>query len=95
MKNKRVEEEWREEWSVLCKALGHPLRVQMLRLLLQHECVCGEVVNALPIGYSTVSEYLSILKEAGLVQDEGDSPHRYYHINKGLLKKCKKLVAAP
>jgi ArsR family transcriptional regulator len=61
----------------LAKALGHPTRVQMLRLLHQRgACVTGDLVAELPLAQSTVSEHLRILKEAGLVQGaiEGERP---------------------
>jgi ArsR family transcriptional regulator len=61
----------------LAKALGHPTRVHILRLLHQHgACVTGDLVAELPLAQSTVSEHLRILKQAGLVQGiiEGDRP---------------------
>ncbi len=61
----------------LAKALGHPTRVQMLRLLHERRaCVTGDLVAELPLAQSTVSEHLRILKQAGLVQGviEGDRP---------------------
>jgi ArsR family transcriptional regulator len=61
----------------LAKALGHPTRVQMLRLLHQRRvCVTGDLVAELPLAQSTVSEHLRILKQAGLVQGiiDGDRP---------------------
>lgn len=53
----------------LAKALGHPVRVKILRLLAAREtCITGDVVAELPLAQSTVSEHLRILREAGLVQ---------------------------
>lgn len=82
-----------EELSVLCKALAHPMRVQIVYLLLGRRCLCGDLVEALPVAQSTVSEHLRILKEAGLVQDEADGPRRYYRINQRLLERFKALIA--
>ncbi|MFB6273996.1 MAG: ArsR/SmtB family transcription factor [Salinibacter sp.] len=51
------------------KALAHPARLAIVRLLAEHEeCICGEIVDDLPLAQSTVSQHLKALKEAGLVQ---------------------------
>ena len=83
-----------EELSVLCKALAHPARVQILQILLERRCLCGDVVNALPLAQSTVSEHLRILKDVGLIQDEADGPRRAYCVNQRLLERFKALIAA-
>ena len=83
-----------EELSGLCKALAHPVRVQILHLLAERRCLCGDLVEALPVAQSTVSEHLRILKEAGLVQDETDGPRRRYCVNQRLLERLKALIAA-
>ena len=59
------------ELALLAKALGHPARVRILRLLLSHEhCYCGEIVEELPLAQATVSQHLKVLKEAGLIVGE-------------------------
>ena len=64
------------------KALGHPARVAILRLLAERQaCVCGDIVDELPISQSTVSQHLKELKEAGLIQGEIDGPRMCYCIN--------------
>jgi DNA-binding transcriptional ArsR family regulator len=64
------------------KALGHPARVAILRLLAKRQsCVCGDIVEELPISQSTVSQHLKELKEAGLIQGEIDGPRVCYCIN--------------
>jgi DNA-binding transcriptional ArsR family regulator len=51
------------------KALAHPARVSILQLLASKEtCVCGDIVNELPLSQSTVSQHLKELKEAGLIK---------------------------
>jgi len=51
------------------KALAHPARLAIVQLLAERdECVCGEIVDDLPLAQSTVSQHLKALKEAGLVQ---------------------------
>lgn len=51
------------------KALAHPARLAIVELLARYdECVCGEIVDDLPLAQSTVSQHLKALKDAGLVQ---------------------------
>lgn len=51
------------------KALAHPARVAILQLLLKKQsCVCGDIVDELPLSQSTVSQHLKELKEAGLIK---------------------------
>lgn len=51
------------------KALGHPARVAILRLLLKTQsCICGDIVEELPLSQSTVSQHLKELKQAGLIK---------------------------
>src|SRR3954462_14931237 len=59
------------ELAELAKAIAHPIRVQILRILATSErCVCGDLVDSLPVAQSTVSQHLKILKEAGLVRSD-------------------------
>jgi len=83
-----------EELAKLAKAIGHPARVQILRMLSQKEArVCSQIVDELPLAQSTVSEHLRILKDAGLVRSSQDGPRIGYCINYGMLRKLKALVA--
>ena len=60
-----------QEAAVLAKALGHPARVRIMRLLLAHDaCYCGQFVDELGLAQATVSQHLKMLKEAGLVVGE-------------------------
>lgn len=53
------------------KALAHPARVAILRLLIKRAaCICGDIVDELPLSQSTVSQHLKELKEAGLIKGE-------------------------
>ena len=64
-----------QELALLAKAIGHPARVQILRLLVRREtCICGDIVDELPLAQSTVSQHLKVLKEAGLIRGEVDGP---------------------
>lgn len=53
------------------KALSHPARIAILNLLIEKQsCICGDIVEELPLAQSTVSQHLKVLKEAGLIQGE-------------------------
>ena len=53
------------------KALAHPARVAILQLLIKKQaCVCGDIVDELPLSQSTVSQHLKELKEAGLIKGD-------------------------
>src|SRR5512141_3153066 len=83
-----------EELATLAKAVGHPARVQILRLLVRRSaCVCGDIVEELPFAQSTVSQHLKILKEAGLIRGEVDGPRVCYCIEPGTLRRLEALVA--
>ncbi len=86
---------WAEDLAKLGWALAHPARVRIVRLLLSRtSCMCGEIVEEMPLAQSTVSQHLKILKETGLVQGEIDGPRVCYCINKEALTKLKKLIAS-
>ncbi len=60
-----------DEASRIARALGHPVRLAILRILLERdECVCGDVCAAFPLAQSTVSQHLKVLREAGLVRGQ-------------------------
>lgn len=65
------------------RALGHPVRLQIVRIL-QDEgaCFAGDISRRLPVVASTASQHFKILREAGLISDAVDGPHRYYSMNK-------------
>ena len=53
------------------KALGHPARIAILRLLAQRQaCICGDIVEEIPLAQSTISQHLKELKTAGLIKGE-------------------------
>ena len=84
-----------EQMAALAWAIAHPARVRIVRLLIsRNACVCGEIVDEMPLAQSTVSQHLKILKEAGLVQGEVDGPKVCYCINPEKLAALKSLVAS-
>lgn len=71
-----------EQLAAMAKALGHPTRVRIVRLLAARSaCVTGDLVAELPFAQSTVSEHLRILREAGLIQGEIEGPRTSYCLN--------------
>lgn len=65
--------------AAIAKALGHPARIRILRLLLATPgCIGGDIVDAVGLAQSTVSEHLRILKSAGVVRGEVDGPRVCY-----------------
>lgn len=55
--------------ALLAKALGHPARIAILEYLMKAEnCICGDIVNELPLAQPTVSQHLKELKNAGLIK---------------------------
>jgi ArsR family transcriptional regulator, arsenate/arsenite/antimonite-responsive transcriptional repressor len=83
------------ELAGLAKAIAHPLRLQILRLLQERtSCVCGDLVDALPVAQSTVSQHLKVLKEAGLIRGEVDGPRVCYCVEPRALRRLKVLIAA-
>jgi ArsR family transcriptional regulator len=82
-----------QELALLAKALGHPVRVKILRLLARRsDCMCGELVEELPLAQSTVSQHLKVLKEAGLIRGEIDGPRVCYCIEPQAVRRLKLLV---
>ena len=82
-----------EQMAALAWAIAHPARVRIVRLLISRStCVCGEIVDEMPLAQSTVSQHLKILKESGLVQGEVDGPKVCYCINPEKLAMLKSLV---
>ena len=82
-----------DELAGLAKALGHPARVKIVRLLVRRSaCVCGDIVEELPLAQSTVSQHLKVLKNAGLIRGEIDGPRVCYCIEPRTLRRLKALM---
>ena len=81
-------DECKRRLAQLSKGLAHPARVEIVRMLenkpLQERCVCGDIVNALPLAQSSVSQHLKVLKETGWIQGEIDGPRVCYCTVKGI-----------
>ncbi len=75
------------EWA---KALGHPARLAILKVLAERKsCICGEIVDVLPLAQATVSQHLKALKKAGIVQGTVEGPRSCYCLDGETVKKMK------
>lgn len=82
-----------KSFARICKALGHPVRVQIVEYLKEiDQCICGEIVARLPLAQSTVSQHLKILKNAGLIKGEVEGPKTCYCIDWACLRAFKKMA---
>ncbi len=79
--------------ALLAKALGHPARIAILQFLIKTKsCVCGDIVDELPLSQSTVSQHLSELKKAGLIKGDIEGPTVCYCIDEKAWNKMKKVI---
>lgn len=80
-------------FSAICKALAHPARVHIVAYLKQiNRCLCGQIVDSLPLCQSTVSQHLKILKACGLVRGEIEGPRTCYCLDAQVLAEFKALT---
>ncbi|MFC1777346.1 ArsR/SmtB family transcription factor [Pseudomonadota bacterium] len=79
-----------ESLATACKALSHPARLAILQTLAHHgTCICGEIVDVMPLSQATVSQHLKILKNAGLITAEIEGQRSCYCINTGTMGKLR------
>jgi ArsR family transcriptional regulator len=84
-----------EDLAILAKALGHPTRVVIVRMLRQRSaCTCMELVVELGLAQSTVSEHLRVLRDAGLVSTGSDAARGPYRIDVHRVRRLKALVGS-
>lgn len=68
--------------AAIAKAMGHPARIAILMYLMEKKsCVCGSIVEELPLSQSTVSQHLKALKEVGIIQGNIDGTSICYCID--------------
>ena len=83
-----------ESFASMCKALGHPARVMIVNYLKKIDrCLCGDIVDQLPLAQSTVSQHLKCLKEAGLIKGVVEGPKTCYCLEKKMFEKFSRMVA--
>lgn len=74
----------------LAKALSHPARIQILEILVnKNVCMCGDIVDLLPLSQSTVSQHLKELKRVGLIRGEIEGPKTCYCLDMEMLQKAR------
>ncbi len=77
----------------LAKALGHPARIAILEYLAKkNACICGSIVDELPLSQATVSQHLAELKRAGLIRGTIEGPRVNYCIDLKTWEEAKKLL---
>ena len=82
-----------QDVAVLAKALAHPARVRIMRLLLAHDaCYCGQLVEELSLAQATVSQHLKVLKDAGLIVGEIEGLRTCYCASRERLTELHELV---
>ncbi len=81
------------EIAALARALGHPARIAILQFLIKtRSCVCGDIVDRMPLSQSTVSQHLKELKTVGLIKGDIEGPSVCYCIDEKMWNKAKKML---
>lgn len=82
------------ELAAYAKALAHPARMAIIQFLAaQKVCICGDIVNELPLSQSTVSQHLRELKNVGLIKGNVEGPSVCYCIDENNWQKVKNAFA--
>lgn len=83
-----------DRFVALLKAAGNPIRFEILKYLVTHPgCITGNIVDHLPIAQATVSQHLSVLREAGWIEGTTEGPATCYCLSKGTIVWFRKIVA--
>jgi ArsR family transcriptional regulator, arsenate/arsenite/antimonite-responsive transcriptional repressor len=81
--------------AILAKALGHPARIAIIEYLLKAEsCICGDIVNVLPLAQPTVSQHLKELKNAGIIKGNVEGNAICYCVNEKMVDKLQAFFAS-
>lgn len=76
------------EIALLAKALGHPARIAIIEYLIRVDtCICGDIVNELPLAQPTVSQHLKELKNAGLIKGNIEGNAICYCVDEKIVQK--------
>jgi len=78
-----------DELAALAKAIAHPARARIIRVLEQRRCTCGQLVEELSLAQSTVSQHLAVMKGTGLV---GTGPAGDYHVEPAAVRRLRALI---
>lgn len=81
------------EMSEILKAFGHPARLEIVKFLINSPtCICGDIVQFLPLSQSTVSKHLSELKKVGIIKGTISGNSICYCLNDSTLKKLQSFI---
>ena len=82
-----------DDLALLCKALGHPARVRLLKYLSAYgACYFGNLTEVVPLAASTISQHVTVLKQAGLILASSDEQRTCYCVNPERLTQLKQLI---
>ena len=82
-----------DDLALICKALGHPARVQLLNYLSAYgACYFGSLADVLPLAASTISQHVTVLKQAGLIIGSSDEQRVCYCVNTERLAQFKQMI---
>ncbi len=77
--------------ATIAKAMGHPARIAIIDYLLKMDsCICGDIVNALPLAQPTISQHLKELKNAGIIKGNIEGNAICYCIDETALQTMQK-----
>ena len=89
-----IEDESIRRSAAIAKALGHPARIAILKILAQREtCFCGDITEILPLAQSTVSQHLKALKKAGLITGTVEGVKTCYCLNPDGIRELNQLLS--
>ena len=81
------------EMSEILKALGHPARLEIVKFLMtSSSCICGDIVDVLPLAQSTVSKHLSELKKVGIIKGTVTGNNICYCLDEKIIQKIHKFI---
>ena len=89
-------EEKKEALAKLSKGLAHPARIEIIKILAHQpshqRCICGDIVNVLPLAQSSVSQHLKVLKDTGWIEGTIDGPRVCYCLIRGIMEFYEALI---
>ncbi|HYQ95769.1 MAG TPA: metalloregulator ArsR/SmtB family transcription factor [Candidatus Eisenbacteria bacterium] len=92
-KTRRASGKGEEELAALAWGIAHPARAAILRILIERgECVCGAIVDSMPLAQATVSQHLKVLRDTGWIEGEIDGPRVCYCPTAGAMARFKQLL---
>jgi len=84
-----------DELAALAKAVAHPVRIRILRMLAQEKAyICGNIAKNIPLAQSTISQHLKVLKNAGLIRGTVEGPRICYCLEPRKVRRLKLLVVS-